>query len=127
LAFLFLLQAGNNWAGLFWFGASFRSFCRCVLLLFFIPVIFALNISFASSLLPIDNQSLWVFLSSLNIGFLLLLKFLTGKEFLLLSWSHFHDVLFGLILLNNSALCVEEFNSCSFIELSLTDLFTKLL
>ena len=128
MTFLFLTQAGDDRARFFRFRGGLRGLSRFLLLLLFVAVVFVFNVGLASGLLPIDDQGLRILLGGLKFCFLLLLEFLAGKEFLFLSGGHLHDVLLGLILLDHhAALGVKEFNASSLIELSLTDLFTKLL
>lgn len=90
-------------------------------------MVLILYVSLAYGFLSVNNQGLGVFLSSLNFGLSLMLELLASKEFLLLCWSHLHNVLFGLVAFHNFTVGVNDLNASSFVKFPLTDLLSKLL
>ena len=90
-------------------------------------MVLILYISLAYGLFPVNNEGLRVFLGSLDLGLSLMLELLASKEFLLLCWSHVHDVLFGMVSFYDFSVGVNDLDAGSFIKFPLSDLFSKLL
>lgn len=90
-------------------------------------MVLILYVSLTNGLFSVNNQGLGVFLCSLNLGLSLMLELLASKEFLLLSWSHVHDVLFGMIGFHYFSVGVNDLDAGSFVKFPLTDLLSKLL
>ena len=90
-------------------------------------MVLILYVSLAYGLFSVNNEGLWIFFSSLDLGLSLMLKLLASKEFLLLCWSHVHDVLFGVVGFHDFSVSVNYLDAGSFVKFPLTDLLSKLL
>ncbi len=90
-------------------------------------MVLVLDVGLAYGLFPVNYKGLRVFLSSIDLGISLMLEFLASKEFLLLCWSHVHDILFRLVGFYDFSVGLNDLNAGSLVKFPLTDLLTKLL